>query len=206
LAGEPAAHLSLAVNIIVVGNTHRKALVTDYLKFRFIQHNCADYDLPNGWVDQHKVVFNPTGCYRAFRGHQDALAHVKTVSLVFEDDAVPHTFNWSGLALSALSYLDDFDWISLHGREFDLAALQLVTDLGNGYKLYTPIDHPVGITGCCMAYWIKKSTADRYREAVFDGMPCDLFLWQNFKAAIIDPSPFLHDRSQGSLIDVGARE
>ena len=196
------------MNVIVVGNTHRQALINGHLKnryIRYIQHNCADYNLPEGWVDQHKLIFNPTGCYRAFRGHQDALAHVQTSALVFEDDAVPATLLWPRVALTAFSYLDEFDWISLHGREYDPSSLQVVADLGFNFKLLTSDNLP-GIRGCCMAYWIKKSTADRYREALFDGMPCDWFLWQNFKVALVDPSPFKHDRSQGSLIDVWTGE
>lgn len=194
------------MNIIVVGNSHRRALVTPYLKgydFRF--HDCIDYDLPPGWVDRHHLIHNSTGCLRAFRGHQDALAQVKTDTLVLEDDAVPHVPNWTEITLKALSYLSDFDWISLHGREFDLKNYLPVADLGHGFTLYTIFNSTTGINGCCMAYWIKLRTAERFRLAVFDGFPCDWYLWQRFHAAIVHPSPFFHDRSEGSLIDVGAR-
>jgi hypothetical protein len=193
------------VNIIVVGSTHRRALVTEHLQHhQHIQHNCADYNLPEGWVDQHKMLYNPTGCLRAFRGHQDALEHVRTVSLVFEDDAVPVTFLWPTIALAALAHLDNFDWISLHGREYFLKDFTKVADLGHGYGLYTN-NSQYGINGCCMAYWMKKQTAERFRGIPFDGFPADHYLWQRFKTALVDPSPFRHDRSQGSLIDVGTR-
>ena len=193
------------MNIIVVGNHHRKPLITEHLQdFRFTQHHCADFNLPEDFVDRHRLLPNLTGAYRAFRGHQEAAAYLKTVALVFEDDAVPTTQFWPAIALKAFSYLDRFDWISLHGREYELSKFEKVADLGLGYGLYTNPSIP-GINGSCMAYWTKKTTADTYREAVFDGYPCDWYLWQKFKAAIVDPSPFRHDRSQGSLIDLGAR-
>jgi hypothetical protein len=197
------------VNIIVVANLHRKPLVTEHLQhYRHIEHHCADYDLPVGWVDRHKILApnsSVAGAYRAFRGHQDALAHVQTSALVFEDDAVPTTYLWPVIALTAYSFLDEFDWISLHGREYDRSQMRVHADLGHSYQLLTCDQPTKGVNGCCMAYWIKKETADRYREAEFDGMPCDWFFWKKLKGALIEPTPFRHDRSQGSLIDVGAR-
>lgn len=197
------------MNIIVVGNTHRKPLVTEHLQnYHHVEHHCFDYDLPPNWVDRHKILapnISIAGAYRAFRGHQDALQHVQTSALVFEDDAVPMTFLWPVIALAAYSYLDEFDWISLHGREYDRSETEVVGDLGHGYHLLKSRHPSKGINGCCMAYWIKKETADLYREAEFDGMPCDWFFWLRFKGAMIEPTPFRHDRSQGSLIDIGAR-
>lgn len=192
------------MSIVVVGNTHRKALITEHLQdFRVARHYCQDYNLPETFVDRHHLVPNLTGAYRAFRGHQDALGLIKDTGLVFEDDAVPTTPFWPTVALKAFSFLDRFDWISLHGREYDLSKFEKVADLGLGYSLYTSKEVP-GINGCCMAYWIKLATANIYRQAVFDGFPCDWYLWQKFKTALIEPSPFRHDRSQGSLIDIGA--
>lgn len=193
------------MNIIVVGNKHRKPLITEHLQnYRHQVHYCRDYDLPANWIDRHKVIFNTTGHLRAFRGHQDALIECTSTCLVFEDDAVPLSNLWPLTALSAYAYLDDFDWISLHGREYSLLDFTKIADLGHGYALYTN-NHAYGINGCCMAYWMKASTAERFREADFDGYPDDHYLWQRFNAAIVDPSPFKHDRSQGSLIDKGAR-
>lgn len=193
------------MNIIVVASQRRKPLITEHLKhYQHHVHHCVDYDLPPDWIDRHKVIFNPTGHLRAFRGHQDALAGCWSASLVFEDDAVPLTYLWPLVALSAFAYLDSFDWISLHGREHLMQDFTKVADLGHGYGLYTN-NHAYGINGCCMAYWMKAATADTFRKAQFDGYPDDHYLWQRFNAAIVDPSPFKHDRSQGSLIDIGAR-
>ena len=192
------------MNIIVVGNLHRKALINEHLaRYNFVQHNCADYNLPEDFVDRHRRLPNLTGAYRAFRGHQDALGLLKTTGLVFEDDAVPTTPFWPTIALKAFSFLDQFDWISLHGREYDLTQFNLVADLGLGYGLYTSKEIP-GINGCCMAYWMKTATASAYQQAIFDGFPCDWYLWRKFKTALVEPSPCRHDRSQGSLIDLGA--
>ena len=193
------------MNIIIVANHHRKPLITEHLKsYQHHVHFCADYDLPPGWVDRHRLVFNPTGALRAFRGHQDAQAACETASLVLEDDAVTQTFMWPLVALAAFAYLDAFDWISLHGREHLRQDFTKVADLGHGYGLWTN-NHAYGINGCCMAYWTKAPTAAAFRKTQFDGYPADHYLWQRFNAAIVDPSPFKHDRSQGSLIDKGAR-
>ena len=194
------------MNIIVVGNTHRQPLVNAHLaSYSFVQHNCEDYALPQGWVDRYEVIPNRVGAYRAFRGHQDALGYVHDTSLVFEDDAVPVTYLWPNVALWAFSFLDHFDWISLHGREYNLKEFTKIGDLSGHYGLYTNkgITH---INGCCMAYWMKKRTADVFRTAEFDGLPCDWLMWERFNVAIVHPSPFRHDRSQGSLIDIGARK
>jgi hypothetical protein len=192
------------MNIIVVANTKRKALILPHLRgLNYNQHFCADYELPDGWVDQHNIVPNKVGHLRAFRGHQDALAEAVGPALVFEDDAVPISNHWQRIALEAFSHLYRFDFISLHGREFDVNAYSKVADLGFGYGLYTN-DKSSGINGCCMAYWITPEAALRFRSVEFDGFPDDLYFWRKFNSAVIFPSPFFHDRSQGSLIDIGA--
>lgn len=196
------------MNIIIVSNAHRKPLITEELDqkhYAYHRHVSHDYMLPTGFVDRHKIIFNPTGCYRAFKAHQDALAHVCSAALVFEDDAIPLTDGWTEVAVHAFSYLDKFGWISLHGRDFDVNKFTKIASLGYNYALYA-CDEPTGVNGCCMAYWITETAASRYRAATFDGFPCDWWMWQKFKGAVVHPSPFGHDRSQGSLIDVGTRE
>jgi hypothetical protein len=192
------------VQPIVVASQHRKPLVAEHLAG--VPHEISltpDYPLPPGFASRPEyaqLVANQVGAYRCFRGHQRALELLtRPFALIFEDDAVPITPDWWRIVNTALDLTDEFEVISLHGRELQPGTFAL-RDY-NGIQLAEALPgSKLRVLGS-LAYLITANAAFRFTRSHYSGFPADLFLCAHFRFALVEPSPFFHDRSQGSLVE-----
>lgn len=197
--------VELDCDVVVVANHHRIPLVLADLSE--VPHRVSltpDAELPAGFRARHPYGdYNPLGAYRCFVGHQQALALGNgRPFLVLEDDAVAVAPDWRHLVSLALALLARFDVVSLHGRDFDRSRMDAIGALA-GRRLWAPRPDPLAdvcrVLGS-LAYVIRAEAAARFRALRYDGLPVDLLLASHFRFALLDPSPFAHDRRQGSLI------
>jgi len=197
-----------AAAIYVVATKKRPAIVLEYLKGA--THTVcwtADYKLEEGWKPNNEygsLVQNQVGAMRCWRGHQDALKQFQKenwidVALVLEDDAVPNTPSWMTVAANAFEHLNEFEVISLHGRAFRPCDFD-AKPLGDKSLLVPKVQGQVWVQGS-LAYLIRRDAIDRWINDTYTGYPSDLYICNRFKFALVDPSPFNHDRRAGSLID-----
>lgn len=196
------------VDIVVVANHHRKALILDYLKD--IPHKVSytpDYELPESWSPEFeqfvRTPWGHLGQHRCLEGHKDAFKLCdKDVILVLEDDAVPNRKDWLDVIIDAFILIKDFEIVSVHGREIDFRLFNR-SYFGKETNLCIPKNNKnfLRILGS-LAYFINRKSIDRFNKHNYNGFPIDLFIANAFKICVIDPSPLNHDRSQGSLIDI----
>lgn len=195
----------LDCDLVVVANHHRRPLVLDDLGA--VPHRVSftpDAELPAGFHAAHPYAdYDPLGAFRCFVGHQQALAlGGEKPLLVLEDDAVASAADWLDVVRLAQPLLARFEVVSLHGRAFDRTRLVAVGALG-ARRVWAPRPDPLAdvcrVLGS-LAYLIGAAAALRFRSLRFDGLPVDLLLASRFRFALVEPSPFAHDRSQGSLI------
>lgn len=194
------------IQIIVVATHHRRPLILeneDFCKTPHTIHWTTDYDLPPDFRAAPQfcgLVVNHTGFMRNFRGHQDALRQLtKPIALIFEDDTAFGMPDWKMVVNQAANYVDDFEVISLHGREWS----------HNDFAPFRPLYGPCQLLGAkksdgiwcvgALAYMIKQENTKRFLDLPYEGQPTDVLLHERYKFAVVDPSPFIHDRRQGSL-------
>lgn len=198
--------------IYVVATKKRPAIVLEALNT--VPHQVCwttDYKLEEGWkpLDQYgSLVQNQVGALRCWRGHQDALASFLQSSndcaLVMEDDAWPNTAQWTTVAAATLNLMNEFEAVSLHGRAFrhvDFDARPLQPQLLTDRSLLVPKSQGQTWVQGSLAYIIRRDAAARWVADSYTGYPSDLYLCNRFKFALVDPSPFDHNRKHGSLID-----
>jgi hypothetical protein len=200
------------VQIYVVATRKRPAIIVEALQAQGIPHHVCwttDYKLEPGWKPEPhygSLVQNQVGALRCYRGHQDALRFFRDQTpdinhaLVLEDDAWPNRPDWVNVVAYAATALNRFELVSLHGRAFrqvDFTPHQLP----NGVSCLEPVTQgQVWVQGS-LAYLINRSAVNMFIDSPYVGYPSDLFICNRFKFALIDPSPFNHDRRAGSLID-----
>lgn len=200
------------LDIVVVSNRHRPALITDYLKN--IPHQVSyteDFEIPDGLdISNFNYLNNSTiGAYRCFKGHQEALKlSSKPYVLVFEDDAVPNKQNWLDAVDFGIDLLERFDVVSLHGR--NMRGVVSVAKAKNWrYVCLKNVNQHIKAEKNffgkwalgSLAYIVKRDLANQLIASTYDGLPMDLLLVNRFNACVFDPSPFDHDRKHGSLVD-----
>lgn len=206
--------MELDFDIVVVANNHRKALILDYLKD--IPHKVfytPDYKLPLNWKPQPQFDHLVKGHYahqghlRCIRGHQGALNLAEKENiLVFEDDAVPNRENWLDIVKKTFNFLPNFEIISTHGRNVDWNVFKENNKINNDLVLFKGDSKKYKYILGSLSYIIKKETAKKIQNYNYNGMPMDIFIANCFNFGFINPSPFDHNRSQGSLIDQGVKE
>lgn len=174
-----------------------------------------DWPLPFDFLNNGSI-----GAWRCFKGHQELLNAALTKGqdtgndfLILEDDAVPSFPKWYEMANQALGFLDTHDGILLHGRNYrNSGALQYA-----GFQICVPsattkyIRHKRWDGRWCLgslAYMVNHKAAIEIADAEYDGTPMDLFLVNRIAPFVLEPSLFIHDRSEPSLIDQpkGVRE
>ncbi len=191
-------------DIIVVSSKNRKALVVDYLKE--IPHQVSitpNYDLPKNFKPKTQtLVQNHLGAYRCFRGHQDALRMSRKENiLILEDDAVPIVSNQKDMLSNlyeGIELLSHFDMVSFHGRQFKFSHFKVV--VGNSKFLQPALFEPWVVAA--LAYMVNRRSIKKLMSYKYDGTPWDILLYRKFYYCLMKESIFLHDRQEGSLIDV----
>lgn len=195
------------MDIVVVASRKRPPLITEYLKE--IPHEVSytpDYQFVRRYFPapeyRELAIKLHVGPFRCFKGHQDALRMTKGEHvLVFEDDAVPERTDWYQIAQTCIPLLEEYEIVSLHGRNivekerFHWNGMEFV--LPNSTSPDSVIKWSLG----SLAYLVKRNTADRIARMQYKGLPMDLFIASLFKYCVLEPSPFLHERKFGSLVE-----
>lgn len=199
-------------SIYVVATKKRPAIVLEAINPSKLPLNVCwttDYKLEEGWKPEPayaSLVQNQVGALRCWRGHQDALRYFRDstpdveYALVLEDDAWPNVDNWAAVCLDAAQFLYDFEVVSLHGRSFRPIDFEH-RDFSHDRKLLVPLAQGQTWVQGSLAYLIRRDAVDRWINDSYTGYPSDIYLCNRFKFALVDPSPFNHDRRAGSLID-----
>jgi len=193
------------IQILVVATHHRRPLILENAEFEQTPHTICwttDYALPEGFKprsDYGGLVVNHTGFIRNFRGHQDALRQLtRPIALIFEDDtgfAVP---DWKLIVNKAADYLNEFEVVSMHGREWPQSDFS-PRPLYGPYQLHAAKKrNGIWCVGA-LAYLIRKENTPLFLDQPYQGQPTDVLLHEQYRFAVVDPSPFIHDRRQGSL-------
>lgn len=193
------------LDIIVIANTHRKALIVDYLKS--IPHKLVltpDINLPQDWKPEVAgMACNQVGAYRCWTGHQMGCNMVTSdFALILEDDAVPNTNNWLDICSKSVAALQEYDTVSLHLREMILDEGNYNQVSFNSLNFLTPNKNRGDMWGCgSLAYLVTRQMAQTLTSIPYNGYPMDMFLLNRTKTCIIINSPFDHDRQFGSLVE-----
>ena len=197
------------LDVVVIANRHRRALIVPHLSA--VPHTISytdDYELPANFTPSVVGMVQPachTGVYRCFRGHQDAMRlATKDYVLLFEDDAVPENLNWTQFVEAALPLLNTFEMVSLHGRNYPRAQYQIYQQVDDKHSfLHIPNRQPgtVCVHGA-LAYLLRRDAIEKMCGCEYNGMPIDILLVSVLNFCMLEPSPFIHDRSEGSLLDV----
>lgn len=199
--------------IYVVATRKRPAIILDALKMAEVPHHVCwttDYKLEEGWKplpEYGSLVQNQVGALRCWRGHQDALKFFRDetpqvdTALILEDDAWPNCTVWPLVCVKACSLLDEFEAVSLHGRSFRRIDFDERPMDGLSQKVLVPQAQGQTWVQGSLAYLIRRDAVDRWINDNYNGYPSDIYLCNRFKFALVDPSPFDHDRRAGSLID-----
>lgn len=196
------------LDIIVVANHHRKALILNHLNG--ITHKVSytpDYTLPKDFKPTVSGLVQPwchLGVYRCFKGHQDAIKMCeKDNVMIFEDDAVPNNPDWINIVADSISLLDTFEMVSFHGRCYDRPLYKEFKEIrpGNNF-LYIPNKSGRICVHGALAYMLNRRTFDRVLSWEYIGDPIDTLLVNSLNFCLLEKSPFDHDRSEGSLLDV----
>lgn len=203
------SHKSTA--IYVVATKKRPAIVLEALSKSNVPHNVCwttDYRLEKDWKPEPayaSMVQNQVGAMRCWRGHQDALKFFRDQTpfvdnaLVLEDDAWPNAQDWTKVCADAISLLNEFEVVSLHGRSF--RPIDFEHRPFGARELLVPLSQGQTWVQGSLAYLIRGSAVDRWINDSYNGYPSDIYLCNRFKFALVNPSPFNHDRRSGSLID-----
>ncbi len=170
-----------------------------------------DEHLPAGFspARETKAVYvrNHLGAYRCFRGHQLALAGCQVPTLVLEDDAWPNREDWRHVVADAMTLLERFDVVSLHGRDIDAIGEEIQVGHSTFVTLRptrrrrlwyrTTMRYVQG----SLAYLVTPSAARRFTAMPYSGIPVDHLIANAFSFAVIVTSPFDHERRLGSLVE-----
>lgn len=183
------------MNTLIIGNVHREQLILPHVReYNPIVSYTPDYP------------YHCIGHYRCFTGHTNAMAVNMTdeTALVFEDDAVPDKrMNWKGAIEAANKMVLEKGWeiVCLHGRGFDHAKFDRFREYG--FEWLKPNTQDRWVLGT-LCYVISQRAAKKWIKQDFwlHGTNIDLFVWSHrFDFCMIDPSPFIHDRHQSSILE-----
>jgi hypothetical protein len=193
------------MDIVVVTSHGRKQLITPHLKTHKHQVSYTpNYFLPENYVPDpkysHLNVLNHLGAFRCFCGHQDAICKADCGDvLIFEDDAVPNRTDWMDIVNKCLPLLDEFEIVSLHGREtieksrFEFNEMNFIVPGPD----HDPVKRCLG----SLAYLVRRGVGCCMVEMPYRGLPTDLLIATEFKFCVLENSPFDHDRRDGSLVE-----
>lgn len=208
----------LKAHAYIMASFMRSAIVQEALTDQsHTLHIGTDYDITPDTLplkDQYKKICPLTSHYRIFRGHQDmAKRFLQTgddIGLFFEDDADPNRPDWQRVVNGCLDALRlgqvDADCFYLYGREFKRERFHThqIIEGREVLKLSdfeATEDSPGGrhhVFGC-LAYLLTRKGALQLSTLDWEGIPIDVVMPDRINFALLHPSPFNHNRSQGSL-------
>ena len=211
-------YVALRPEVFVIGYHKRPGLILPYLwDQNYTLHIGNDYPITNE-IPRMLPCYNSgspfEANYQVFRSHQDAMkkfiASKSEIGLFFEDDAVPNTPEWVSIVNAACDYFPrNVDILSLYGRSFERSNFSCVAKLGDREVLQLTkrddsrrfelggLHHVYG----SLAYLLRKPAAKTLARIEWGGIPCDVDFWDSVTTfQFVNPSPFDHDRRQGSLL------
>lgn len=192
---------------IILTNKHRDPLaVSHFAQFEpkiFVSEDWEYHPPDFNWMHGNEV-----GHYRAFRSHCEGLEMMeKDVAFIAEDDCIPdYNTDWQKALDSAYKVVTEYGYdvaclylnpLGQHPRTD--GTLKIVNDI----EWYEPasLGWFVGLT----CYMINKSGAQKFINGkdFSHRIPDDLYMWQSgiFKYMVSNNAYFIHDRSQGSLLE-----
>lgn len=152
--------------------------------------------------------------YRIFRSHQRAaqkfLVTGAPVGLFFEDDAVPVSHDWQSITNLAASMMgtERAEVFYLYGREFEAHRFETQATIFKKYEIKSlrpgqeqPPEAFGGVVKVfgSLAYLLNRLSAHQFVRTDWSGIPVDICLADLCRFRFLSPSPFVHNRSQGSL-------
>lgn len=201
----------------------RTPLVKQYLdgNWDVRYYDNPDWEVPPGTdvLPCYRRHCPPVGHYRVFRGHQEMMKLFiesgHPVGLFFEDDAVPNTpecFELVNLCWSWMQQPDNpVNVLYTYGRHYDRSRFIHTASVRDREivtlrpDLYDPANatkkggiHYVYGT---LAYLVKREAATRIANASWRGIPIDVVVPDLNTFALLHPSPWDHDRQQGSILE-----
>lgn len=211
----------LAVHAYVVAHWKRPGLIVPYLIDQsHTVHQGVDYEFPLGEApmnDLYRAGSPLLSNYRVFRAHQDVcrrfLSTHDDYALIFEDDAVPNCPEWVEIVNEAAFTMGTLDVLSLYGRHFDYSRFAVDYRIDNSKREVLRLNDPKASENTrggrhhvygALAYLVNRIGAEKIRSQRWEGIPLDVQFWDRTDFAFIHPSPFNHDRRQGSLLYPGS--
>lgn len=195
----------------------RPSLTVEYCE-GVVPHPNEDFSLPPGtaFIPTYSKL-NLLAHYRCLRGHQEMAwrfldESTEPVALLLEDDAVPNVSDWQRVVsdgVTALNNCPGAEVLSLHSRCFKRQRFDCIDMIGNREILRLKpsaggSETDRGGRHHCfgsLAYLITRQAAARLSSAPWPGIPADIFLADHFNFIFLNPSPFNHDRRQGSIVE-----
>ena len=204
--------------VYVLGHASRSGRVLPHLS-RLSHTLVINPDWPLDGITMHPTYAGrcPLNHYRVFRGWQTMadkflVANANPVGLFFEDDAVPNCPDWTHRINSLACWMTGrYDLMYLCGRMFNPKRFDCIATV-----LQTPVYSlkvdAVGsaddfggrnhVFGCCAAL-MSHDGACQMATARWTGVPGDVYFPDHSRFCFVGAtdSMFIHDHSQGSLID-----
>lgn len=205
----------------VLTNPRRPSLTVETLgALPHVAFVADDKPLPPGTsLSKLYSTLNVQGHYNVFRAHQAMARRFLAehpdapLGFFFEDDATPAVPNWLEVVRNAVLWKEtlgpELEVFFLYGRMFQAFrfqsigqflhrdVLRLRSDVPASESDYGGKHHVYG----SLAYLMTRQAAQRFADMPWEGIPVDVILPDRFNFAFLNPSPFLHDRSQGSIIE-----
>jgi GR25 family glycosyltransferase involved in LPS biosynthesis len=199
------------MHIIVLACNARSPLVTPHLKnqpHKVFINGEHTYTGPKPFSFLNNA-YDP-GAFSCYQGHMSIWRTITQPTLILEDDAVPiynSTPSWYEIATNSIPLLDDYDIVSLHSRfnpdDIDRNPKTMCRKLGFTHLKPRNTGRFTGIIALgSLAYLISPQTVKKYIPMLeWDGMPIDLHISNRFSFCTLLNTCFLHNRSQGSIIE-----
>lgn len=196
---------------IILTNPHRESLAVPHFENKnpkiFLSEDW-EYTPPSGPF----VHGNELGAYRCYMSHIMGMKMIESdCGLIMEDDCIPnYDHDWESALTSGYDLIMNYN--------FDVACFYLNLDGQHPKNFYRRGSEAIQINNFswyesqtkawyvgAVCYMISKNAANRISDINYQDhrLPIDVLLWQTdiVKFAVIDPIPFIHDRSQGSVLE-----
>jgi hypothetical protein len=187
---------------VIISNVHREPLAWPHFKdFNPIRSFTPDYPQPK--LGQMRCRTGTTNALKAY-------AWDEPYALVVEDDCVPDDrHDWRGAINVGTELLADYEIVCLHGRgwQTETGHNKFAQFKKGGWTwLYPTVEHR-WVLGT-LIYLIREDAIKKFCNDDFwvDQTNIDLYLYSkryNFCMLANGEKVFIHDRSQGSLLENG---
>lgn len=213
----------LSVPAYVLTNPKRLPLVKPWVKGDGVTYFVnPDWEAPPGLAlkPEYGSGCPPLTHYRCFKGHQAMmekfLATGKPVGLFLEDDAVPNSIDYLEIMNLCAEQFTEYPGLKVfftYGRDYDRRRFEDAGFKIKGRSVLCVSEETImagrlprgGIVHCfgTLAYLMSREAALEFAHKPFFNEPIDVSIADTFCKgfALLEPSPWNHNRCQGSLIE-----